>query len=128
MSHSLSPCPSCSRHVRAQDAACPFCQAILDVEGRASTRPASQARVGRLGRAAMVAVGATLASASLGACGSDEPSQEDRTIVTSDETQSGTGGEEPVDTGSGVGAPVAPPEDDDGGAVHAMYGAAPAPD
>jgi hypothetical protein len=60
----LHPCPSCNRHVRAGDAACPFCGTAL---AAAPPRvPGAPALLGRLGRAALFAAGATLLGA--GAC------------------------------------------------------------
>jgi hypothetical protein len=60
----LTPCPSCSRHVRVSDAACPFCGATVTV-APPGPAPAPGLR-GRLGRAALFAAGATLMG--LGAC------------------------------------------------------------
>jgi hypothetical protein len=55
----LTPCPSCDRHVRAAERACPFCTAIL-----ALTQPAPRsASTQRLGRGALFAFGASVASA-----------------------------------------------------------------
>jgi hypothetical protein len=62
----LVPCPSCNRHVRAGESACPFCSASLShpaCEGRCSS-----AHGRRLSRAALFAMGG---AALLGAaCGS----------------------------------------------------------
>jgi hypothetical protein len=54
MAH-LRPCEACARHVRADETRCPFCEAEL---GEAPAAPGSPA--GRLGRAALMAVGVTL--------------------------------------------------------------------
>jgi hypothetical protein len=59
MTTTLIPCPACSRHVRASDAACPFCAAALD---RPSSGPGQAARV------AVALAAALAASASLAAC------------------------------------------------------------
>jgi hypothetical protein len=59
---SLIPCPSCARHVRAPAAVCPFCGASVALEAR--PRPV----LPRLGRAAVLAAGASLA-----ACGGSGP-------------------------------------------------------
>jgi hypothetical protein len=68
MPAALAPCPSCARHVRVSEAACPFCRAPLDVAPRI-VPGATQ----RLTRAAAYAFTATLATtgaaASLEACG-----------------------------------------------------------
>jgi hypothetical protein len=67
MNH-LVPCPECSRHVRVSEKECPFCALPLDLAGT----PEPQLPRGRLSRAATLAFGATLVSASaLAACSSD---------------------------------------------------------
>src|SRR3954467_8631752 len=54
----LTPCPSCNRHVRVGDVACPFCGAAVAVApSPAASGPGLR---GRLGRAALFAAGATL--------------------------------------------------------------------
>ena len=59
----LSPCPGCTRHVRVSEIVCPFCQVSLGDEFRA--QPAPRPPAGRLGRAALSALGAgTIALAS----------------------------------------------------------------
>jgi hypothetical protein len=59
----LRPCKSCSRHVRADEARCPFCSAELETA-------LPQAFIdGRLSRAAIMAVGTALAAGTLGGCG-----------------------------------------------------------
>ena len=65
MSDPLCPCESCGRHVRASGAECPFCAAPrVPVVVPASTTP-----VVRLSRAAMLALGASLAvGAAVEAC------------------------------------------------------------
>ncbi len=64
MSH-LVPCPECNRHVRVTEAVCPFCALPLDLAGTPEPRLPRT----RLSRAATLAFGATLASASaLAAC------------------------------------------------------------
>jgi hypothetical protein len=61
MTHSLAPCPSCSRHVRTSEASCPFCKAALAPgELAASVIPAASTR---LTRAAAFAFTASLAVA-----------------------------------------------------------------
>ena len=67
MNH-LVPCPECGRHVRVSESECPFCALPLDLAGTQEPRlPAT-----RLSRAATLAFGATLVSASaLAACSSD---------------------------------------------------------
>jgi hypothetical protein len=61
----LIPCPSCARHVRASETACPFCRGALAATA-ARPAPRAPAPTSRLSRAAMYAFGAgtiTLASA-----------------------------------------------------------------
>lgn len=65
MSH-LAPCPACNRHVDVAERACPFCAAALPASFRAQS-PLIPLR-GRLGRAALMAAGATLMGAA--ACSS----------------------------------------------------------
>lgn len=64
---SLVPCPSCSRHVRTTEGACPFCSAALPTD--LSSRAIGVPKV-RLSRAAAFLFGATM---SVTACGDDEP-------------------------------------------------------
>jgi len=67
MNH-LVPCPSCARHVRQSEAACPFCATELSLE---QLSPPALPRT-RLGRAATFAFGASLVGAtSLVACGGE---------------------------------------------------------
>jgi len=61
----LAPCPACQRHVSTHETACPFCAAALPESLRC--RPARGTTPGRLGRAARLAAGAALLSASCGA-------------------------------------------------------------
>jgi len=66
----LVPCPGCSRHVRAREAACPFCQAALPDTVRASSPP--RRVVARLSRAGMIAAGATAAAIAVTGCGGSD--------------------------------------------------------
>lgn len=73
MNH-LSACPSCERHVRVSESACPFCRAPLDDAFRA--RPALRRPARRLGRAALFTFATTTAIAGgVGAC-ADEMTQD----------------------------------------------------
>jgi hypothetical protein len=104
----LAPCPSCYRHVRTTESACPFCAAALPRDLAApAIRPARR----RLGRAAAFAFGASVA---VTGCGSE---------VSSDGIAGGVGG---GSTTSGAGAYDAGPDDD--GGTQAKYGAPPPPD
>jgi hypothetical protein len=73
----LAMCPSCARHVRVDESACPFCQASLSDEFRA-TPPRPRPAV-RLSRAALYAfgVGALSLSAAQG-CGGETGSGGDK--------------------------------------------------
>lgn len=65
---SLVLCPGCGRHVKSDDTACPFCQAILVSPpiAKACQGPCSGHRSPRLGRAALMAAGAALLCAACG--------------------------------------------------------------
>ncbi|MEO7035702.1 MAG: hypothetical protein ABI548_17360 [Polyangiaceae bacterium] len=64
----LVPCPECGRHVRVSETACPFCALPLDLAGT----PEHRLPTSRLSRAATLAFGATLVSATaLAGCGGD---------------------------------------------------------
>lgn len=66
MSRRLLPCPACARHVAISEATCPFCTGALDFSG-AATLPVANAPAGRrLGRAALLALGA--GAAAIAAC------------------------------------------------------------
>lgn len=56
MAH-LRPCGGCARHVRADETFCPFCNEALP-----PAPPAREAPAARLGRAALMAVGVTVAA------------------------------------------------------------------
>jgi hypothetical protein len=70
----LLACPSCSRHVRADERACPFCAAVVPASFAAAPAPRRPTR--RLNRAALYAFGATsiglAAACSGGSAGSDD--------------------------------------------------------
>lgn len=64
MAH-LRPCDGCLRHVRANETRCPFCDHALAIDTHTPV-----AQPSRLGRAARMAFGAAVATASLAAaCG-----------------------------------------------------------
>jgi hypothetical protein len=106
----LVPCPQCSRHVRVSELACPFCALPLDLSGTPEPRLPST----RLSRAATLAFGATLASATaLAACsGSDAPVPVYGAPEGGNANLAGAAGSATAAAGGGVG----------GGAV-AVYGA-----
>jgi hypothetical protein len=109
MNH-LVPCPECSRHVRVSEQECPFCALPLDLAGT----PEPQLPRGRLSRAATLAFGATLVSASaLAACSSDS------------DTGTGNGGGATSTAGAAgaAGAATAGASSVGGGTVGPVYGA-----
>jgi hypothetical protein len=94
----LSPCPACNRHVATDEAACPFCSAVLPDSFRCDPRPKSR---GRMSRAAILAASAALIGAE--SCSSGAPAYG---VPAPDAA---------TDTGTMDGGPVA------------LYGAVPAP-
>jgi hypothetical protein len=61
------PCTHCQRHVRMDEAICPFCAGSLPL----SIVPSANRVAGRLGRAAKFAFGAAVAASTTIACGDD---------------------------------------------------------
>lgn len=103
--NSLIPCPACSRHVRAHEVACPFCQAMLgEIDRTAAAAVPARVR-GRVSRIAAFAAGAALVSGA-GACSTDKPTVD---AGAGGQTVSGTGGAGGVSGtgGAGVGSPDA---------------------
>jgi hypothetical protein len=121
----LVPCPSCSRHVRATESTCPFCATSLAID------PPAPAVIGeRLGRAALFAFGAALAT-NAAACGTATVPPGDDAAVHGDAgppADAGTDAFVPPSPDSGFFPPYGtpPPEDagHDGGLAGA-YGAPP---
>lgn len=71
----LTPCEGCNRHVLSSEVQCPFCSARVTSAMRAR-EPRLPTK--RLGRAAMVAFSATVATVATTACGGDEESDDTR--------------------------------------------------
>jgi len=95
----LSPCPACSRHVRINETACPFCGVELDL----SRTPEPILPTRRLGRSATFAFSATLASAAVvTACGGE--SQGPSTDLGNPRFSGGSAGEfmRPLTGGTGT--------------------------
>jgi hypothetical protein len=88
----LRPCPSCARHARVSEAACPFCGTPFADAFRASPRPKGPGA--RLTRAALVAFG-TLGTGSLAVL----------PACSSSSSAAPTGGGETDDSG-GTGMPL----------------------
>jgi hypothetical protein len=114
----LRPCPSCARHVRVSETACPFCLATVDLAGGPAPVPPAV----RLSRAALYALGAgTLSLAS--ACGGTS-------TTGSPSNDAGTAVDAGVDAAFDAGAAAlygAPPPQDSGSTV-APYGLPPMPE
>ena len=64
----LVPCPGCERHVRYDEAACPFCRTTLAL----ADTPPPRVPATRLGRAALFAFGASLAAGVVACSSSDD--------------------------------------------------------
>jgi len=112
----LRPCPSCARHVRADETACPFCEAALDLD--VSPRPSASPR---LGRAARIAFGAAVATASLAAaCGNSRPPNAGTGDPNAAEAGVGTGTTDP-NAAVDAGQPKLPDQN-----MNKPYGAPPA--
>jgi hypothetical protein len=119
----LVPCPECSRHVRVSETECPFCALPLDLAGT----PEPQLPRGRLSRAATLAFGATLVSASaLAACSSDSDTGNGNGGATSSAGSAGKAGAASAGAGGGgtVGPVYGAPAGGSFGAGGALYGAA----
>lgn len=83
----LLPCPSCARHVRRTESACPFCSAAISLAGVPERRLPTE----RLGRAATLAFGV---ATSLSACTTPAP-------VPATDTGTRDAGTAVSDTGTG---------------------------
>ena len=102
----LLVCPSCERHVRAVDAACPFCGLGLSPDLRATL--ALRPPRARLSRAALYAV--SMGTMSLApACGGNAISDSDGGGGSESGAESGTGAETGKETGSGFDGACCPP-------------------
>lgn len=123
MNHLVS-CTGCSRHVRANDAICPFCGETLPLSLR-QTVPRGPTE--RLGRAATFAFGAALAASTAAGC-----SESNTPTDAGGGTDAGTADAGTVDAGYDAGAIAPPyglpPPDDagyDAGPVAPPYGVPP---
>lgn len=70
MSISLRICPGCARHVRADEARCPFCALALDAQPRTHVHEAPSHRA----RVALIAGALTLAACNSATSNSYDPS------------------------------------------------------
>src|SRR4051812_11078561 len=123
----LVPCPSCSRHVRALEAACPFCAAALPGDLGERAIPGTSLR---LTRAAVFVFGASIA---LTACSGEV------STASAGATSGGQGGGAPDDDGGvaalygfpamdDAGTDAEPDAPDDSGGFMGMYGNPPPED
>lgn len=127
MSASLVPCPSCARHVRVVEPACPFCASPLPSSLAARAIPnATQ----RLSRAAAFAFTASLAVA--GCSSSPTPTGDAAVVDTSATTDTPSAADTPAPSDRPSGSDAPAPQDagpgdsgapqDNGGAMP-LYGA-----
>ncbi len=94
MTTSLHPCPECARHILSSEVSCPFCAApVVDAMAAMAIAP-KRAVVGRMSRAALVALGTLAASPAVAACGGKADDSED-------EGDSGDGDSGDGDSGDG---------------------------
>jgi hypothetical protein len=103
MNDRLLPCPSCARHVRVSEDACPFCATALPER----SAPPLRTPAVRLGRAALFALGTS--AAAIAACGGTTSTLDDAgTSSGSSGTSSGSSGSSGT---SGIAAYGGPPFD-----------------
>lgn len=115
----LVPCPSCARHVRSNEASCPFCEGALPAGLGARAIPAARVRLDRL------AAFTFAASLALAACGGKavEP------IPSEDGNDRKTDSAKRTDDDERTPAPAQPADDDDYtyGSMSSSYGGPPPP-
>ncbi len=115
----LLPCPSCARHVRRTETACPFCACAVSF----ALAPLPKLPEVRLGRAATFAFGAAVATSVAACTGSAVPAYGAPPVDTGSAVDSGGGGTDTgvvaVDTGNPVDAGI------DTGNGAAAYGISP---
>jgi len=130
MKVSLIPCESCNRHIALTESACPFCGRTVGPDAAAKVRAWPAAR---LGRAAIVAFGTTVAGASCsdshGPVGAADASQDAVAESAADTSPDATTEDVTADPdGSPVALYGAPAPDPDAGpdeSFGARYGAPP---
>ena len=84
MSARLVPCTDCQRHIRIDEAGCPFCGASLPTD----LPPVVAAPKARLGRAALFAFGAAAVGVvAVGGCGDDSTVALDFTAIDAHSTR-----------------------------------------
>lgn len=137
----LVPCPSCSRHVRSNEAACPFCSGALPTQLAKSAIPAATRRLDRLATFTFAAA-ITVASAAGTACsgspddggaqqGSDQSQSDSQDELKKKKKDAGADASNFGCDAGGIhamyGMPAAAAASpcgtvEDGGGVHALYG------
>ena len=126
MAPTLTPCPSCDRHVRADEARCAFCGAELAAKPAGAT---GRRLAGPLTRAALFA-GATALAAASSACGprtdNDENIAQPYGAPPPPPEPEGTEGDEQTGSGEGSGDETGDP-DPDTTTIVPPYGAPAAP-
>jgi len=95
----LSPCPSCARHVRLSEPACPFCGGELPRAFREQTATSSPAK--RLNRAALHALRMSAIPLTVAACGGSVAVTGDGGEGDSAATQDGAGSSGAGSSGAG---------------------------
>jgi hypothetical protein len=120
MKPQLCPCPSCARHIRMVETACPFCRAALPDSFRFGPLPERQSRL--LSRAALFALGASLIGAA--ACDGDAKTPGDASTVDSKGSggsggagSGGSGGSTDASADKGSGGSDGSGSDSEGGAA-----------
>lgn len=115
----LAPCSGCRRHVSAEADSCPFCGAAI------TSSPVAGSPSARLGRAAIFAFGAAVASAGLAGCSETHgPSDDAGTARDAGAGATDAGVDAGYDAGGGVVPPYGAPPEDAGGPAP-LYGGAP---
>ena len=128
MASSLVPCPSCARHVRATERACPFCRSALSASLGAKVIPGATQRLSRAAAftfaTTLAATGClTLKSDGVDASTADLGSPADTGATTDRGTDTGATTDTGTTPDTGV-RPDAGVPNDDGGFL-AMYGGPP---
>jgi hypothetical protein len=117
---SLVPCPGCQRHLRVAEVACPFCGA--DVSRQLAPRARPAVSTAGLSRAAVLAIGAGLATAAVGllpGCEDDaEPVPSEQPVYGAPVQNDGGNDAGSADAGDAGRLPS-----QDGGQAIAVYGA-----
>jgi hypothetical protein len=120
MATSLVPCPSCARHVRASERACPFCRSMLPSTLASKAIPGATQR---LSRAAAFTFAATLAATG---CSDDPAPPADAAVLdTGNPSDTGTDTGSATDTGTDTGSATDAGFPADDGGIVAMYGGPP---